>query len=93
MTYVVIGSLSCEDQIEKVVKSNADNNCLFRPAPRSHMTFEEIVCECFYAICHADVVFVVPKSDGTLGKGTTYELVYAKMCNKDVIHIPPVDQS
>lgn len=46
--------------------------------------FQDLVKECFDNIEWADVIYVILKNDGSIGRGTAYEIEYAKRCKKEV---------
>lgn len=49
--------------------------------------FSKLVEDCFDKIEKADLVLVVPRDDGSIGKGTTYEIVFARRVGTDVIFL------
>jgi hypothetical protein len=52
--------------------------------PECDKSFEECVSSCFDNIEWADSIYVILKSDGTIGQGVTYEIEYAKRLNKKI---------
>ena len=52
--------------------------------------FGRIVENAFANIRNADLIAVVLKPDGTIGDGTTYEMVYAESLGKPVKRIQPI---
>lgn len=82
----IIGSLSQEE----VIKSTADYYIgtgryrvrYVKREPRKSL--EALIRKCFLNIIWADRVMVIPKHDGTLGNGVTYEMVFAKLIGKRV---------
>ena len=51
------------------------------------MSHYQLIQRALRLIKDADVVMVVPKSDGTFGEGTLYEMAVAEMLEKTVISI------
>lgn len=47
-------------------------------------SLKDLVDECFLNIIWADRVIVIPKPDGTVGQGVTYEMAFAKFLGKRV---------
>ncbi len=47
-------------------------------------SFASLVERCFSNILWADRVYVIPKPDGTFGRGVTYEVAFAKVMQKRV---------
>lgn len=78
----VIGSLSKEHEIKLFAKFLENKYEVNYVKSQNSKNFSELVNECFSNIEKADVIFVMPKKDGTLGKGTMYEIEYAKRLNK-----------
>lgn len=84
----VIGSYSQESQIKKF----ADQLLLDLPVKygvryvfsQPDKEFQDLVKECFDNIEWADVIYVIPKNDGSIGRGTAYEIEYAKRCKKEI---------
>lgn len=82
----IIGSLSQEE----VIKSIADYYIgtgryrvrYVKKEPQK--SFKSLVQKCFLNVIWADRVIAVPKSDGTYGKGVTYEIVFAELSGKRV---------
>ena len=46
--------------------------------------FQDLVKECFDNIEWADVIYVILKNDGSIGRGVAYEIEYAKRCKKEI---------
>lgn len=75
----VIGSLTCDKQIEEVANHYASlGNNVDYVKKRPETVFKKLVEECFDKIENADEVVVIPKNDGYIGKGVTYEIAFAK---------------
>lgn len=82
----IIGSISQKDKI----KSFADYYIgtgryevrFVKEEPET--PFNVLVGHCFSNILWADRVYVIPKPDGTLGRGVTYEVAFAKVMQKHV---------
>lgn len=52
--------------------------------PEPDKSFAKCVSNCFDNIEWADIIYALPKPDGTFGKGVTYELEYAKRLGKEI---------
>ena len=52
--------------------------------PEPDKSFTECVSNCFDNIEWADIIYALPKPDGTFGEGVTYELEYAKRLGKEI---------
>lgn len=82
----IIGSLSQKETI----KSTADyymNTGRYRVRyvkEEAERSFKGLVKDCFLNILWADRIYVIPKSDGTLGDGVTYEVTFAELIGKRV---------
>lgn len=82
----IIGSISQADTIEKIA-----NHCMASSKhqvryvqPQPDVDLEKLVLKCLNNIIWADWVYILPKPDGTLGEGVTYEKVFAKKLGKRV---------
>ena len=83
-----IGSLSQESQIKKF----ADQLLMDLPIKygvryvysQPDKDFQDLVKECFDNIEWADVIYVILKNDGSIGRGVAYEIEYAKRCKKEI---------
>lgn len=84
-TYV-IGSTKQADQIKKCAEMFSKDEVRY-VTPRPGSPFNECVRDCFDNIDWADVIYAVPKEDGTFGEGVTYEMEYAKRLKKIVFII------
>lgn len=82
----IIGSLSQKETI----KSTADyymNTGRYRVRyvkEEAERSFKDLVKDCFLNILWADRIYVIPKPDGTLGDGVTYEVTFAELIGKRV---------
>lgn len=82
----IIGSLSQKETI----KSTADyyiGTGRYRVRyvkEEPEKSFKTLVKDCFLNILCADRVYVIPKPDGTLGNGVTYEVTFAELIGKRV---------
>lgn len=84
----IIGSLSQESQIKKF----ADQLLMDLPIKygvryvysQPDKDFQDLVKECFDNIEWADVIYVILKNDGSIGRGVAYEIEYAKRCKKEI---------
>lgn len=74
----VIGSMGRDEKIKEVAKyykSLGNNVECVKKQPQ--LSCRKLVEECFNKIEKADEVVVIPKCDGTIGIGVTYEIVFA----------------
>lgn len=83
----IIGSCSQESLIKKF----ADQLLMNLPTygvryvySQPDKDFQDLVKECFDNIEWADVIYVILKNDGSIGRGTAYEIEYAKRCKKEI---------
>ncbi len=83
----VIGSLSQEQEIEKIAFSLMDKYYVYFVSKQPNKSFDILVKEAFDTISISDVIFVLLKTDGTIGQGTTYEIEFAKRMNKKIEYI------
>lgn len=83
----VIGSLSQEQEIEKIAFSLMDKYYVYFVSKQPNKSFDILVKEAFDTISMSDVIFVLLKPDGTIGQGTTYEIEFAKRMNKKIEYI------
>lgn len=80
----IIGSMSQSTQICKLARKIKKKNIEVRYAKLSLLSFKQTVKECFKNIIWCNELIVVPKLDGTIGKGVTYELCFAEYLNKQI---------
>ena len=83
----VIGSLSQEQEIEKIAFSLMDKYYVYFVSKQPNKSFDILVKEAFDTILISDVNFVLLKPDGTIGQGVTYEIEFAKRMNKKIEYI------
>ena len=83
----VIGSLSQEQEIEKIAFSLMDKYYVYFVSKQPNKSFDILVKEAFDTILIWDVIFVLLKPDGTIGQGVTYEIEFAKRMNKKIEYI------
>lgn len=83
----VIGSLSQEQEIEKIAFSLMDKYYVYFVSKQPNKSFDILVKEAFDTILISDVIFVLLKPDGTIGQGVTYEIEFAKRMNKKIEYI------
>ena len=83
----VIGSLSQEQEIEKIAFSLMDKYYGYFVSKQPNKSFDILVKEAFDTILISDVIFVLLKPDGTIGQGVTYEIEFAKRMNKKIEYI------
>lgn len=83
----VIGSLSQEQEIEKIAFSLMDKYYVYFVEKQPEKSFEVLVKDTFDNISFCDVIFVLLKPDGTIGQGTTYEVEFAKRIGKKVEYV------
>lgn len=81
----VIGSLTQESQIKKFAKKlSSIGNDVKYVFSQPDKDFQDLVTECFDNIKWADIIYVILKNDGSIGRGTAYEIEYAKRCKKEI---------
>lgn len=80
----VIGSLSQSKEIQEIAKSLKTENFIVKYAKPDNRPFNIVVKQTFDNIDNADVIIVLQKPDGTIGKGTAYEIEYAKRRHKKI---------
>lgn len=86
MYILVIGSLSNQDKIKEVAQYYTDKgHNVSHVYECPDMAFIDIVRNVFYQIQTCDRVVVIPKSNGTLGRGTLYEMAYAETAGTECI--------
>lgn len=83
----VIGSLSQEQEIEKIAFSLMDKYYVYFVSKQPNKSFDILVKEAFDTILISDVIFVLLKPDDTIGQGVTYEIEFAKRMNKKIEYI------
>ena len=83
----VIGSLSQEQEIEKIAFSLMDKYYVYFVSKQPNKSFDILVKEAFDTILISDVIFVLLKPDGTIGQGVTYEIEFAKRMNNKIEYI------
>ena len=81
----IIGSLSQSTQICKLANKIKKKNNEVRYVKLSTLSFKQSVKECFKNILWCNELIVIPKLDGTIGKGVTYEVCFAEYLNKQII--------
>lgn len=85
MKLFIIGPVSREKEIEKIAEYYCKLGYDVEHVKRqSDKTFTELVCEAFKKISETDKIIAVQKKDSGLGKGTTYEVTFARFLGKDV---------
>lgn len=74
----VIGTLGRDEKIKEVAKyyKSLGNNVEY-VKKQPQLSCRKIVEECFNKIEKADEAVVIPKCDGSIGIGVTYEIVFA----------------
>lgn len=81
----VIGSMSCADEIRKVAEYLMSTGCeveYVRPQPNKNLS--ELIVEAYKHISESDDIIAIPKSDGSFGTGTMYELGFAEFLGKRI---------
>lgn len=75
----VIGSLTHDEQIKEVADYYTSlGNDVDYVKKQPEVPFKKLVEDCFDKIEKADEVIVIPKDDGSIGEGVTYEITFAK---------------
>ena len=81
----VIGSLTCDKKIKEIAEHYISLGHRVDYVKKQLETpFRKLVEDCFDKIEKADLVIVIPKDDGSIGEGTTYEIVFAKRVGTSV---------
>lgn len=84
----VIGSLSRDEKIKEIAEDYASfGHHVDYVKKQPETPFSKLVEDCFDKIEKADLVLVAPRDDGSIGKGTTYEIVFARRVGTDVIFL------
>lgn len=82
----IIGSLSQKEKIKSTadyyIETGRYRVRYVKEEPEK--SFKKLVKDCFLNILWADRVYVIPKPDGTLGDGVTYEVTFAELIGKRV---------
>lgn len=76
----IISSLAQQKNIQALADTLGGSVRYVKPEPDK--SFAECVSNCFDNIEWADIIYALPKPDGTFGEGVTYELEYAKRLGK-----------
>lgn len=80
----IIGSLSQSLQICEVAQKLKKKSNEIRYVKLNDVSFKQNVENCFKNIMWCNNLIVIPKLDGTIGKGVTYELCFAEFLNKQI---------
>lgn len=80
----VIGSITEAREINRVCEALCDLNHIVRCVNPVKTTYEEAVDECYKNIAWCDILVVISKSDGNIGKSVTHELCFAKFLDKPI---------
>lgn len=80
----IIGSISMEEKIEKIAQLYADTGDydVRYVKDEPNRPLKELIEQCFSNIRWADRVLIVPKEDGSIGDGVTYEMAFADFVGK-----------
>lgn len=82
----IIGSISQADRIKSTadyyIKTGRYRVRYVKEEPEKSLKTH--IKDCFLNIIWADRVYVIPKPDGALGDGVTYEVVFAELIGKRV---------
>lgn len=81
----VIGSMKSADKIREVAEYLKSVGCevdYVKPQPDRNLS--ELIMECYKHISEADDIIAVPKSDGSFGTGTMYEIGFAEFLGKKI---------
>ena len=81
----IIGSLSQSIQICEVAQKLKKKNNEIRYVKLNELSFKQNVENCFINIMWCNELIIIPKLDGTIGKGVTYEVCFAEYLNKQII--------
>ena len=80
----IIGSLTQSSMIKKFAMDLPIKYSVRYVYSQPDKDFQDLVKECFDNIEWADVIYVILKNDGSIGRGVAYEIEYAKRCKKEI---------
>ena len=88
MKVVILASLDQEKEIKRYKDIFIDTGWeVVVPAKqKDNVDKVSIILDYFNIISYADLAFVIKKPDGSLDKGVTYEMVYAKRCGVPIMY-------
>lgn len=80
----IIGSISQKEQIKNTAQYYIETGRykVRYVKEEPNVSFPALIYRCFLNILWADRIYAIPKPDGTLGTGVTYEMVFAKLLGK-----------
>lgn len=80
----IIGSISQKEQIKKTAQYyiNTGRYKVRYVKEEPNVSLPILIYKCFLNIIWADRIYAIPKPDGSLGTGVTYEMVFAKILGK-----------
>lgn len=89
----IIGSLSQAKLIKKLAKQLKKENLHFnvKYAHKKKKSIETIIHDCFDKITSSNHIVAVTKPDGSFGRGTLYEIEFAKRIDKPIYFVNPKD--
>lgn len=89
----IIGSLSQAKLIKKLAKQLKKENWHFniKYAHKKKKSIETVIHDCFDKIKSSNHIVAVTKPDGSFGKGTSYEIEFAKRMGTPIYIVNPKD--
>lgn len=89
----IIGSLSQANLIKKLAKQLKKENLHFniKYVHKKKELIETIIHDCFDTIASSHHIIAVKKPDNSFGRGTLYEIEFAKRMDKPIYFVNPKD--
>lgn len=89
----IIGSLSQANLIKKLAKQLEKENLHFnvKYVHKKKKPIETIIHDCFDTIASSHHIIAVKKPDNSFGRGTLYEIEFAKRIDKQIYFVNPKD--
>ena len=89
----IIGSLSQADFIKKLAEQLKKENSHFniKYVHKKKEPIETIIHDCFDTIASSHHIIAVQKPDNSFGRGTLYEIEFAKRMGKPIYFVNPKD--
>ena len=89
----IIGSLSQANLIKKLAKQLEKENLHFnvKYVHKKKEPIETIIHDCFDTIASSHHIIAIKKPDNSFGRGTLYEIEFAKRIDKPIYFVNPKD--
>lgn len=89
----IIGSLSQANLIKKLAKQLKKENLHFnvKYVHKKKEPIETIIHDCFDTIASSHQIIAIKKPDNSFGRGTLYEIEFAKRIDKPISFVNPKD--